>query len=202
MVCLMVITGTIANLADRFEQTIDNSATLTADLDTGINQIATDLHANQGKLGAEIELAKGVTKRLDAAEQKQSKYWDSTARQSTDVVRDLRLLIAHADRTTLPAANEAIEDFRQNSDDALMALTKAADSLNAQVSDPHIGETIAHLDVMTLKFSDTADHLNNISAMGEIEVKRLTAPASLAKRLVFGTLTTAGKVGSALAGFK
>jgi hypothetical protein len=204
--CMFVVTGVIVEIGERCVKAV-------SDVDAVAVQAKSDAHETQLQVqDVLIKVSSTVQVMQDAATENR-KYYDKAAKDSTKTVDALRLLI---DRTNqqlndgvLPQAQKAIVQFSAHSNETLDALTNslkslgnATDSLNKTFSDPRIPETFAHIDLMALKFSEIAGHLDNISAMGEVEVKRLTKPASLGKQIVFGGLTVAGKLGSAFSGFK
>lgn len=206
ILCMVVVSGVVVRIGEKVSKAV-------SDVDAAAIQAKSDVHENSLQISDVLIKVQSTAQVIQDAAVENRKYYDKAAKDSAKTVDALRLLI---DRTNqqlndgvLPEAKTSIAEFSAHSDETLDALTasskslgNAADSLNKTVSDPHILETFKHIDVASLQLSQTAGHLNNIAAMGEIEVRRLTRPASLGKQIVYGTLSTAAKVGSVFAGFR
>jgi len=206
IICMLSIAGFFMDATVQENRLLGNA-------DAAVQQIQADAHENSLQISDVLIKFQSTAQVIQDAATENRKYYDKAAKDSAKTVDALRLLIDRTDRQindgVLPQAQKAIGEFSAHSTETLDALTtsskslgNAADSLNRVVSDPHILETVDNVDRATRSLSQTSAHLDNISAMGELEVKRLTMPASLAKRIAFGTLSTAAKVGSAFAGFK
>jgi hypothetical protein len=197
-ICLIAVSVSVIDLNLRGRK-------LLVDTDAAVLQMEHDSTEAAKNVNQILEKVSIAAQRIDDASEENRKYYAQATRQAAGTIKALRLFLDRADRQLndglLPELQKSVWNFDKNSEQSLTALTQAADSLNLQLADPHISNTVENLDSATADLAVTSEHLDHISAIAEAEARRLTKPASLAKRIGMGILEVGSQLGSIAAGF-
>jgi hypothetical protein len=159
---------------------------------------------------------------LDSAAKQQKAYWAKTSLETYKTMASLRLLIVRTDESVntvmRPLAADALThaggladagiDTVRDVQPILSQLERASGAAVDRMNDPHISETLTHLDETSAalsksaqRLSDTVGHVDETAALIETRTRQLTKPASLAVRFGKIVLGVAGSLGGIAAGF-
>jgi hypothetical protein len=194
VICLLSVTGGVLVLLRDLHQGL-------ADADRAIVQMSTDLHGTSQNANAALLQIGLTTDELRRAAGEQRLYWNQTSKQTEKTVAALRQLIDRTDKNlndhAFPAVNALLKEsnawLNLTADDAdkltaagnatLDAATHSLDTLNQQIADPHIIETLGHLDDAMQAFADASKHADHTVAYYD---QQLTRPAGFFKTLLKG----------------
>jgi hypothetical protein len=158
--------------------------------------------------------------------QEDKKYYTAAAKEIPETGKAIRALADYTNKSlnephagAIPVFSHAmtlaaldVDSFTNHGTQSLDTLTAAgqvsieawghaADEISSRMNDVRFDDIITNLDHTSEHLELTALHFDNISAMGEQEVRRLTKPASFAKQVGMGALDVGAKMGSIFAGF-
>jgi len=195
---VLVLTLSVVILVQQLHQDLVNLDKLTV-------QTTADLHGAAQNANA-VLLQLGITAdEVRRAATEERAHWLRTSHETALTMRAARQLI---DRTDRKLNDGLLPDLQLQQDQVAAAATTALDSLGhsadllaAQLSDPHLTAIAGNLDQASAGLELTSDHLAHTTADIEVEVHKLTRPASFAKRFGGAVLEFGAKIGSVLAGF-
>jgi hypothetical protein len=170
--------------------------------------------------------ARTTTQHLNEAETQQAAYWNKTSAEMYKTMAALRLVIVRTDRTLndqlgpqlgLTVADsdafvrDASKEMAQTSSGlqaSLDNLTKASAAAANAMADPHISETLGHVDEMSeqlvgtsYQINSTAEHVEQTSELIENRVRQAVKPATLAMRIAQEALSLTVQAAQIAAGF-
>lgn len=210
---LALAASTVVMCADVHE--LAKSATIALrDLDETVKQQNVQLAQDELHLDQVLTGLDSTVTELNIAAKEQQSYWAKTSADSDKTVKALRLttdrlalLLQHTDQelnfTLLPNLDRQITSTAQGAQLSLASLTHASDALTFQIND--VGPILTSLGESSAQLAQASGHANKILADGEHTAdyyeKKLTTPASFAKRLGMTLLDVGSKLGNIMAGF-
>ena len=199
--------------AHRLARRVDQSMTT---LDTQLKVQSLNLAQDEMHLDA-------VLSEVEKAAIEQRAYWQKTSADSDKTVKALRvavdrasLLLDHTDKqlngALLPDADREMVLTAQAAQSSLASFGRTSDTLAFQVNELNVGPAMANLSESSARLANTMGnlqgaslHANNILAAGDRTAvyyeKKLTTPASFARKLAEALLDVGAKLGSIFAGF-
>jgi hypothetical protein len=220
LLCLGVSTAVLSY--DTHRIALDADKTL-RDIDSTVKAQSLDLQQDELQLNLVLdEVGKAATE--------QRAYWQKTSADSDKTVKALRLavdraslLLDHTDKqlngALIPAvitdATDLDGQIKLTGESAQMAFSSVGhvgDALTFQVDQLDLGPAIANLNESSARLANTmaylqsaSGHADGILGAGERTAlyyeKKLTTPASFAKRLGMGLLDVGSKAGNIVTGF-
>ncbi len=184
------------------------------DADAVLQVQSADLSADEMHLDLVLTHLDATVSELDAASIEQRAYWQKTSVDSDKTVKALRLavdrvslLVDHTDKNLnevlLPDFDRETVLTSQSAQAAFASVGHAGDEVAFSIDDlPPIFENLRE---GTAQLSLASAHANNILANGEKTAvyyeKKLTTPASFAKRTAEALLDIGSKLGNIMVGF-
>jgi hypothetical protein len=213
LLCLGVSTAVLSY--DTHRIALDADATL-RDIDSTVKAQSLDLQQDELQLNLVLdEVGKAATE--------QRAYWQKTSADSDKTVKALRLavdraslLLDHSDKqlngVLLPDLDGQIRLTAESAQSAFSSVGHVGDALTFQVDQLDIGPAMANLNESSARLANTmaylqsaSGHADGILGAGERTAlyyeKKLTTPASFAKRLGMGLLDVGSKAGNIVSGF-
>ena len=184
------------------------------DVDAESLSLHADVSAQIAHVDAIITSAQAASEQMRLAAVEQRAYWQKTSADSDKTVKALRLavdraalLLDHTDKqltgTLLPDVDRQVNATAESAQFALGSITHAGDALTFSIND--LPPIFANLREGTAELSLASAHADKILADGERTAdyyeKKLTTPASFAKRLGMGLLDVGSKLGNVMSGF-
>jgi hypothetical protein len=183
-------------------------------LDAESLSLHADIAAEVAHVDAIVSSAQAASDQMRLAAAEQRAYWQKTSADSDKTVKALRLtvdraalLLKHTDEqlngSLLPDLNHQIALTGESAQSAFASAGHAGDALTFQIND--MEPIFANLRDGTAQLSLASAHADQILLDGEKTAdyyeKRLTTPASFAKRVGMGLLDVGSKLGNIMAGF-
>jgi len=213
-VCLLTLAVSTTLLCTRALEMEKHADAAILDLDEAIKQQNIDLAQDEFHLDQVMGDLQGTISELNVAAKQQQAYWAKTSADSDKTVKALRLttdrlalLMKHTDEqlnsSLLPDLDRQLNLTTEQAQLTLGSIGHASDALTFQIND--LGPIVANLSETSAQLALSSQHADKILADGEHTAdyyeKRLTTPASFAKRVGMTLLDVGSKLGNIMSGF-